>query len=313
MPLSAITRNSGLIRKAQDAVIMLGPSTAPEITSITSGASPTLNAIDPAYVSLGRHTKDHGLVWNRDIKNDEVFSHGVSDAVRRDITSDVMSVKVTLQESKLMTLQLALNADLSTVVPTPVTGEVYFRRPTTPSTTYFRLLALAQDGAGTSTYYYARFLPRVLVSDVNAQSWSETTEIQVDVTFTATVDDALGYAVSELWGGPGLQAALPAMGFPPIVVPVAPTGLTLGAKTTTTVVLSWNATAGATSYTVSKRTPAGSGSFTAVLSGAGGTPTTNSTTITGLTTATSYDFEVFAVNTIGPSATPSNVVTVTTS
>lgn len=72
-----------------------------------------------------------------------------------------------------------------------------------------------------------------------------------------------------------------------------PLNLTVGTLTTTSAALSWQAVNGATGYKVQKSTDAGV-TWTAVLSGAGGEPTTESTTVTGLT-AGAIQFRVAAV------------------
>lgn len=72
-----------------------------------------------------------------------------------------------------------------------------------------------------------------------------------------------------------------------------PLNLTVGTLTTASAALSWQAVNGATGYKVQKSTDAGA-TWTAVLSGAGGEPTTESTTVTGLT-AGAIQFRVAAV------------------
>lgn len=217
MALGTMGRNSALIRKAQDCVVLIGPDTANAPTTITTGASATL--VDllgtlTGYVSLGRHTKDDGLTWSHDIATEDTMSHGVAVPTRRDKTQDILTLQVVLQESKRATFELALGLDLSTVTPTVTTGEVAWSKPATPATIYYRLLALASDGAGTSQYFYARFLPRAEVTNVDDENWSDATERRTAVTFTANIDDVLGYDVREFWGGPGFRTNLVAMGFP---------------------------------------------------------------------------------------------------
>lgn len=72
-----------------------------------------------------------------------------------------------------------------------------------------------------------------------------------------------------------------------------PLNLTVGTLTTTSAALSWQAVNGATGYKVQKSTDAGT-TWTAVPSGAGGEPTTESTTVTDLT-AGAIQFRVAAV------------------
>ncbi|MFJ4878880.1 chitinase [Streptomyces sp. NPDC088745] len=78
-------------------------------------------------------------------------------------------------------------------------------------------------------------------------------------------------------------------------IPATPTGLTVGSPTSTSLTLTWSGVAGATSYHVYR----------------GGTKlppvTGTSTTVTGLTPDTAYDFQVTAVNTAGESARSTTV------
>ncbi|GGN11908.1 chitinase [Streptomyces fuscichromogenes] len=91
--------------------------------------------------------------------------------------------------------------------------------------------------------------------------------------------------------GPGADAGQP---------PAAPTGLKAGTVTSTGVALSWTAVTGATSYAVYRNG--------AEVQTANGT----SATVTGLSPATAYSFQVTAVNAAGESA-KSAAVTATTS
>nr|WP_202445651.1 glycoside hydrolase family 18 protein [Streptomyces sp. SID4941] len=87
----------------------------------------------------------------------------------------------------------------------------------------------------------------------------------------------------------------------PATVPAAPTGLKAGTATSTSVPLSWTASAGATGYQVYR-------DGTKVQ-----TATGPSTTVTGLTASTAYSFQVSAVNAAGESAKSAAVSATTTS
>ncbi|MEW1777570.1 glycoside hydrolase family 18 protein [Streptomyces sp. NPDC086777] len=90
--------------------------------------------------------------------------------------------------------------------------------------------------------------------------------------------------------GPGASAGQP---------PAAPTGLTAGPVTSSSVALSWTAVSGATSYAVYR-----DGTRVQTASG-------TSATVTGLNPSTAYSFQVAAVNDAGESA-KSAAVTATT-
>ncbi|MFJ8739385.1 fibronectin type III domain-containing protein [Embleya sp. NPDC127516] len=84
-----------------------------------------------------------------------------------------------------------------------------------------------------------------------------------------------------------------------VVVPATPTGLAAGTPTATTVPLSWTAVPGATGYNVYRN-----GTLAQTATGP-------SATVTGLTPATAYNFQVSATNSAGESA-KSAAVTATT-
>lgn len=93
---------------------------------------------------------------------------------------------------------------------------------------------------------------------------------------------------------------------------VPPGGLQLGgAPTATTVGLLWDEIAGAASYQVQRSTNGGT-TWTDVTSGAGGTPATPTTTVTGLVTGTSYHFRVAGINADGVRGAYSTAVAATT-
>lgn len=79
----------------------------------------------------------------------------------------------------------------------------------------------------------------------------------------------------------------------PNPIPI-PSNVTVGTIAATTVALAWNDISTADSYKVQQSTDGGT-TWTDVSTPNGGAPTTNSTTVAGLTTATAYKFRVAAV------------------
>lgn len=93
----------------------------------------------------------------------------------------------------------------------------------------------------------------------------------------------------------------------------APQNVTVGAVTGTSAELSWDASQNAESFVVEQSDDNGS-TWTAVSSANGGEPSTNSTTVKGLTSATTYIFRVSAVynggsQTSGPSKPTGTITT----
>jgi hypothetical protein len=89
------------------------------------------------------------------------------------------------------------------------------------------------------------------------------------------------------------------------------TGLAAGAVTSSSVGLSWTPLPVAASYQVQSSTDGGV-TWADVAAGSGGTPTTASTTVSGLTASTTYGFRVLAVDSEGARSVPSAPVTATT-
>ncbi|MEU1230088.1 glycoside hydrolase family 18 protein [Streptomyces sp. NPDC005828] len=106
------------------------------------------------------------------------------------------------------------------------------------------------------------------------------------------------------YGTPAYQAddlSLYGPGGDQVQLPTAPTGLTAGSPTSTSVPLSWTAVPGATSYNVYQGS-------TRVQ-----TVTGTTATVSGLTASTPYTFQVTAVNTAGESPKSAAVTATTTS
>ncbi|WP_327378343.1 glycoside hydrolase family 18 protein [Streptomyces sp. NBC_01216] len=102
-----------------------------------------------------------------------------------------------------------------------------------------------------------------------------------------------GYHVDDL--------SLTGPGGAPVEIPGTPTGLTAGSPTSSSVPLGWTAVPGATSYRVYQ-----GGSQVLTVTG-------TSATVTGLAAATSYGFQVSAVNSAGESPKSAAVTATTTS
>ncbi|MBN9108567.1 MAG: hypothetical protein J0I34_07270 [Pseudonocardia sp.] len=207
-------RQQQLIRKALNGGIWVAPSSAAAPTAMSSGASSDPAALPANYTDVGYITKDDGASWSRDMDTSDTTSWGAFEPTRRDITSDVTNLKFTMQETKRLSLELSYGVDLSAVTPTATTGEVAFNQASANTTIYRRFLAIMADGVGLDAVYIARFCPRMSITTVDDQSWTDGNELQWPVTGTAFVDPVLGYAVRHFFFGPGWKSQLVAAGFP---------------------------------------------------------------------------------------------------
>lgn len=100
-----------------------------------------------------------------------------------------------------------------------------------------------------------------------------------------------------------------------VFAPNAPTGLTLGTPTSSTLPFTWTASvvngsgSAATDYEIAYRTPAGSGAYTLFADGVSATP---AATITGLLSSTAYGVYVRGINSAGPGPWSAEVTGTTT-
>ena len=192
--------------------------TTPDVTveTTTPGTAIELATLPSGYVDLGYISKEDGATWAREAELSEVTAVGASEAVRSDIVSDVNTLAVTALETKLQTLELYDNVDLSTLSPTANTGEVAYNRPTRPRTKFGRLYVISMDDSDDAgPIYLARLCPRSQVTEVGEQTWTDgDSPITYPLTFSAKKDSDAGYAMRCLFGGPGWLARLTDMGFP---------------------------------------------------------------------------------------------------
>lgn len=170
-------------------------------TQIWDGTQLVLPA---GYTPIGLTTKEDGATWTREQETSDVTSHGYAEPTRRDILSDVSGLKFTAQETHLMTLEMDKGVDLSAVTA-DAKGNVVIDKPSRPAPLLWRILAVGKDGAGPDAIYVVRWLPRAQVSESAEQKWSEDEELRYGLTLTGYNDRAVGTAMREIWGGPGLK------------------------------------------------------------------------------------------------------------
>ncbi|MGW8762088.1 chitinase [Streptomyces sp. NPDC055815] len=142
-------------------------------------------------------------------------------------------------------------------------------------------------------------------TDVSTWTGSAPDWQKLTTTFTTGASTTSVTIYTHGWyGTPAYQAddlSLYGPGGDPVQLPAAPTGLTAGSPTSTTVPLTWTAVSGATSYHVYQGT-------TRIQ-----TVTAPSATVSGLTASTPYTFQVTAVNSAGESPKSAAVTATTTS
>lgn len=206
-----------LIRKGLEGSVFIKRFAAadPEIAALVDATG--MLALPAGYADVGHITKADGVSWSRDVDSSDTESLGASSPTRRDVIKDITGLQFTMQESKKNVLELHEGIDLTAVVQTPTgippagSGNVKWDKPDRPATIYYRTFVLFKDGDGADALYFAKWLPRASVTDRGEQKWTETDELQYQVTLTAFVDSAVGTSVRSLWAGP--TTTLTSMGF----------------------------------------------------------------------------------------------------
>lgn len=203
-----------LVRKALDGSVFIAEYSASLVTSLTTTSSATLSALPAGYEDLGL-TTDDGSAFGRDIEESNVTSFGHTEPTRSDITSDVTTMTVTAQETKLLTLALYTGAAQAAITAAATTGEVHIHKPLNPESRHYRVLALYVDQYEGDDLYIGRILPRAKITSRGEQQFSKGDDpIMYDLTFTAFFDATAGYSEDFFLAGPGALALNTAMSIP---------------------------------------------------------------------------------------------------
>ncbi len=213
MPYSALRdKKTELIRKARDGSVFMAPFTADPIINLTSGPSADLLPLPTDWEDAGWITTA-GTNYGRETAQSDVNSFGSVEPTRSDITSDIITINFSMQETKLKTIELYTGGNLDNVQAAPVTGEFQVEKPNIPGFKHYRMLGLFVDETNDGEIYLARSMPRSRVTEYAEQAYNSDDEaILYGVTMTGFEDSVLGYSHKWLFGGPGWLALLSEMG-----------------------------------------------------------------------------------------------------
>jgi hypothetical protein len=208
MPYSALrNKKNQLIRRARDGSVFVAAFSAPPITTLTA-AGGVLQPLPAGWQDLGWTSTD-GTTYGRDISSSDVTSFGSVEPTRSDITSDSMTMAVTAQETKLLSIGLYTGADTTGLKAAAGSGELSIAKPARPSARFYRLLGLFVDETEDGEIYLARSMPRAKVTEPGEQQYSDGDDpIGYPLTFTGYEDSVLGYSHRWIFGGPGWLALL---------------------------------------------------------------------------------------------------------
>jgi hypothetical protein len=206
-------KKTELILKAREGSVFIAPASATGITTLTTGSSSDLAALPTGWEDLGWTTTD-GVSYGRETETSDVNSFGSVEPTRTDITRDTITMSVTAQETKLLTIGLYTGADLDGAEAAAVTGEFSVEKPAIPGFLYYRVLGLFVDrNEDGDEIYLARYMPRARVTEFGEQAFTDGDEaITYPLTFTGYEDSTEGYSHRWIFAGPGFEALLTEMG-----------------------------------------------------------------------------------------------------
>ena len=234
---------------------------------------------------------------------------------RTDVNSDGEDVEFTCAETNGVALQLYNNLPLvdvpgtgaKSVVPIVGANDFSVQYSTTPQIIYRQLLILGVDGELANPIYVAELRPRVSIVSLGKKGrmFNAKTQDAFDLSFGVYIDPASGYAKDAIYGGPAWLAMGNAAFVSTAPVATAETGTKATIAFTTPVGLD------TPTYTVTQQV-GGTGAYTSSTLSGSPVVSGNTTTLTvsGLTAASDYKFEVTATPSSGTAlvSQPSNSV-----
>ncbi|MEV2222756.1 hypothetical protein AB0E01_23100 [Nocardia vinacea] len=188
-------------------------STALPTAYFTGTSSDIVDLTALGFKSIGHVSKENAPTFTPETEQSDVDAWGLLEPARTDMISRKTTVKWTGLETHKANLELYHNRDLSTVTYDSTTGETKFADPTEPDIIYHRVLFLAVDGAGANRIIIIKECPKFAITEVGEQQMHQDTPIQYDITGRAYIDDTAGYAVQNIFGGPGWKAIAGDAGF----------------------------------------------------------------------------------------------------
>lgn len=202
-----------LIRKPLAGAVLLAPMSVAVPANFTDTAGALIDLKTAGFDSLGHVSKEGAPTFTPETETSEVEAWGLLESARTDIISRNTTIKWTGQETHKKNLELYHGRDLSAVRFDSVSGETEFTDPTDPSITYHRAVFLSVDGAGANAIYIIKFAPKLVVTEVDEQGWSQENAVEYGITARAKIDEDEGYAIKTVFAGPGWKALAVSAGF----------------------------------------------------------------------------------------------------
>lgn len=204
-------KKAELIRKALDGSVFVAPMSVPSLGALTTVGGELL-PLQAGWGDLG-HLSTDAAAFARATEMSENRSFGSIESTRVDVTSDVITMAITAQETKLQTIGLYTGADVAALRATAGSGELAIAKPDRPKPRHYRVLGLFVDEIEEGEIYFGRYMPRARITELGDQNMGEGDDpITYPMTFTGFKDSLAGFSHRWHWAGPGWRALLALMG-----------------------------------------------------------------------------------------------------
>jgi hypothetical protein len=198
-------KNQALISRALQNLTAVAPSSASPIEGLLDSDG-TMKKLPEGYSCVGWLTED-GAELARDIDSDQTTSDGTLATTRSDRTQDDKTVKITMQETNVVSMGLYWDQDLSGTA-SDANGEFSVASPDVADQREYRVVVFGKDTK--QGLIQARFFPRMVVDDVDSEKISTRDNDERGVMLRAIVDEDLGYDMKQFFAAP--EAVLTSMG-----------------------------------------------------------------------------------------------------
>ncbi|TDC02280.1 hypothetical protein E1091_01135 [Micromonospora fluostatini] len=202
-----------LIRRARDGSVFIAPRSADPIVALTTGTPPVLSPLPTGYEDLGWTSTD-GVTFGRETESSQIRSFGSVEPTREDIINDTLTMTVTAQETKLLTIGLSTGVDTTGLEAAAVTGELSIAKAALPNPRHYHVLGVFVDETSDGEIYMARYMPNAKITEFGETAYTSDGDdpVQYALTFTGFEASDLGYSHRWIFGGAGWLALLDAMG-----------------------------------------------------------------------------------------------------
>lgn len=165
--------------------------------------------------SLGVIEKQAGVSVTHNMEQTDVEGYGDAEPVRTIISKRVVEFQANFLETNRRVLELFWGTDFVEGEDFEVSerGGVTLKTPSKPKDIHYRAYLVTEDDVNGEELYAYYIMPRVKLVNVETQESADDNAVSYNMTFRATKDRELGFAVLQGWCGPGWLRLVDKTGF----------------------------------------------------------------------------------------------------